>query len=134
MGLVLVVGGTGGLGRPTVSLLRDAGSRVRVLVRPSKSGEVIDGFASAGIEIAHGDLKDLPSLAAACDGVDTVVSTATSAGNRLDGDSIETVDHAGTLALVAAAEAAKVAHFVYVSFADIEVEFPLKSAKKAIQD
>jgi uncharacterized protein YbjT (DUF2867 family) len=134
MGLVLVVGGTGELGRVVVPLLRDAGSRIRVLVRSAKSSEVIDSFASSEIEIARGDLKDLPSLATACRGADTVVSTATSTGNRLDGDSIETVDHAGTLALVEAAEAAKVGHFVYVSFADIEVDFPLKSAKKAVQD
>jgi uncharacterized protein YbjT (DUF2867 family) len=59
---------------------------------------------------------------------------ATSTTRRLDGDSIETVDGAGTLALVEAAEAAKVEHFVYLSFADIEVDYPLKSAKKAVED
>src|SRR4051794_35514371 len=110
MGLVLVVGGTGELGRLVVPLLREAGSRVRVLVRSPENSELMNGFTSSGVEVVQGDLKAPSSLAAACRGVETVVSTATSATNRLDGDSIETVDHSGTLALVEAAEAAKVAH------------------------
>jgi uncharacterized protein YbjT (DUF2867 family) len=36
--------------------------------------------------------------------------------------------------LVEAAEVADAAHFVYVSFADIDVDFPLRAAKKAVED
>jgi uncharacterized protein YbjT (DUF2867 family) len=128
----LVVGSTGYLGRAVVALLADAGTPVRALVRPSRGSEVTAGFASS-VEIARGDLKDPASLAAACQGVTSIVSTATATSSRLEGDSIETVDARGQESLVDAAKAAGVRRFVFVSFAESKIDFALQRAKRAVE-
>ncbi len=87
---------------------------------------------------AIGDLTDPPSLSAACEGVDTVVATATAIGRRLagaGGPSIREVDELGMLALVDAAETAGVARFVYVSYAGVDAGLgtPIERAKLAVE-
>ena len=63
-----------------------------------------------------------------------VISTASSTLSRQQGDSIETVDHYGQLALVEAARGAGVARFVFVSFRENpDVQFPLTIAKRAVE-
>ena len=50
------------------------------------------------------------------------------------GDSIETVDHQGQLALLEAAQRAGVDHFVFVSFRENpNIQFPLTAAKRAVE-
>ncbi len=81
-----------------------------------------------------GDLKDRHSLARASAGAAAVVSTASSTLSRQEGDSIESVDQQGQLDLIEAAESAGVTHFVFISFASVAVDFPLQSAKRAVED
>lgn len=92
---ILVTGGTGTLGRPTVDLLRAAGHDVRVLSR------------STG-----GDLSTGAGLAEALDGVDTVLHLATSASRR---------DVAQAGRLVDAATGAGVEHVVFISIVGVDV-------------
>jgi len=89
---------------------------------------------SLNVEVARGDLKNRSTLASACRGVNAVISTASSTLSRQDGDSIQTVDLEGQLNLVDAAKAANVSHFVLVSFPQTDVEFPLQSAKRVVED
>src|SRR5439155_6523744 len=78
--------------------------------------------------------KDDASLARSCDGVHAVISTASSTLSRQAGDSIETVDQQGQLALVDAARRAGVDHFVFVSFRENPgIQFPLTVAKRAVE-
>ncbi|MER7243311.1 NAD(P)H-binding protein [Kribbella sp. NPDC000426] len=65
---ILVTGGTGNLGRPTVSQLRAAGHHVRVLSR------------AAGPDRVVADLTSGAGLRAAVEGADVVVHLATSLG------------------------------------------------------
>ena len=129
----LIVGATGLLGGEICSLLRARGSRVRALTRPTSDPDRIERLRARGAEIVMGDLKDPASLASACRGVDTVLTTASSTLSHQPGDSIETVDRRGQLDLVEAAEAAGVRHFVYVSFPPVALEFPLQSAKREVE-
>lgn len=130
--MILVVGGTGQLGSRVVELLVDAGQPVRCLVRP---GSADDALNDLGVEVVYGDLTDHASLPAGCAGVDTVVTTATVIGRRLAGTgpqpTIRAVDEVGMAALIAAAEAAGVQRFVYVSYAGVErsPSSPLSRAK-----
>ncbi len=130
--MILVVGGTGLLGTRVVDLLVKAGQPVRCLVRPGTRDE---GLRNWGVEVVRGDLTDHASLPAACAGIETVVTTATVIGRRLDGaaqqPSIREVDEVGMAALIAAAEAAGVKRFVYVSFAGVQdsPSSPLSRAK-----
>ncbi len=85
-------------------------------------------------EEVAGDLKDPASLAAACAGVDAIISTTTSVATAREGDSIETVDHQGQLNLVAAARHAGVKRFVFISFRDNKsYPNPLSDAKRAVE-
>lgn len=70
MAIILVTGGTGTLGRPTVDHLRAAGHEVRVLSRRT------------GPDLITGDLTTGSGVDTAVDGVDTIVHLATGLGRR----------------------------------------------------
>jgi uncharacterized protein YbjT (DUF2867 family) len=126
----LVVGSTGDLGGKIVRGLAEAGVSVRAMVR----GDVSQKPPARGVELVKGDLKVRASLVEACRGVSTVISTATATRSRLDGDSIETVDHAGQLSLVEVAEKAGVERFLFVSFVEFpHLNFALQRAKRAVE-
>jgi len=74
-----------------------------------------DALRQLGCSTVTGDLKDPASLVSACRGADCVITTANSISSRLSGDSLQSVDRDGTLALVAAARANGVRTFVYTS-------------------
>ena len=131
--MILVVGATGMLGAEICRLLAEQGKPVRALVRKTSSPEKTAALETRGAELVLGDLKDRASLVAACRGAKSVISTASSTFSRQEGDSIETVDGQGQLALIDAAAAAGVEHFVLISFPPIELEFPLQSAKRAAE-
>lgn len=125
--MILIVGATGTLGGRITRGLLAQGKEVRILVRdPSPSFELApmglatdaDTLVQAGAQRVTGDLTDRASLDAACAGVDTVLTTATSA--KRDGD-LEAVDLNGTLNLIAAARKAGVSHFIYTSAYGSEV-------------
>lgn len=132
--MILIVGATGILGTEICRLLRERGQPVRALVRATSDPEKAARLRTDGAEVVRGDLKDRASLERACDGVDTVVSTASSTLSRQEGDSIESVDRLGQLALIEAAESAGVKHFVLVSFGSVDLDFALQSAKRAAEE
>ena len=106
---------------------------MRALARESSNPAAVDRLRGLGAEIVLGDLKDRASIEAACHGVDTVITTASSTLSRQPGDSIATVDRQGQLDLIAAAEAAGVKRFVLISFAAIDLDFPLQAAKRDVE-
>ena len=78
MSVTLVVGATGLVGSEVCKQLAATGQAVRALVRtPSDPGKVRK-LEAEGVEIVTGDLRDPASLAAACRGVDVVITTASS--------------------------------------------------------
>lgn len=92
MTTILVTGGTGTLGTPTVAALRAEGHDVRVLSRRREPG------------LSTGDLLSGAGVAEALDGVHTVVHLAT---GRRDVDAART--------LIQHARAAGIRHFVLIS-------------------
>ena len=118
--MILVVGATGQLGGLIVRTLLDRGSPVRALVR----GPVEGGADPDGVDTVVGDLKDPASLAAACDGVSAVITTANAVG-RGGADTIESVDRRGNRDLVEAAAAAGVRRFVFTSVLGAAPDSPL---------
>ena len=108
---ILVTGGTGTLGRPTVERLRSAGHDVRVLSR------------RAGPDRVAGDLTTGAGLADAMRGVRAVLHLATSGGKR----DVEHAQH-----VVGAARSAGVPHVVFISIVGVDVNpFPYYRAKFA---
>jgi uncharacterized protein YbjT (DUF2867 family) len=130
----VIVGATGLLGNQICTLLADRGKPVKALVRATSNPDKVTHLHNIGAEIVRGDLKDPPSLATACRDAHTVISTASSTLSRQEGDSIESVDREGQLHLVEAAEAAGVRHFVLISFPNAGIDFPLQSAKRAVEE
>jgi len=130
----LVVGATGMLGGEICRLLAGQGKPVRGLVRKTSTEANVTRLRGLGVEVVRGDLKDQASLAAACRSASAVLSTASSTLSRQEGDSIESVDRQGQLNLIEAAEQAGIKHFVLISFPGIDLDFPLQSAKRAVED
>jgi uncharacterized protein YbjT (DUF2867 family) len=132
--MVLVVGATGLLGSAVCYKLVERGEKVRALVRDTSSKETVGAMRASGVELFTGDLKDVGSIEAACRGVDSVISTASSTLSRQPGDSIESVDAAGQLNLVNAAKNAGVGRFLFVSFRRPSgISFPLADAKEQVE-
>ena len=130
----LLVGATGLLGPEICQRLVKAEHQVRALIRPTADGAKRAALVGLGVELIEGDLKEAGSLARACAGIQTVISTASSTLSRQAGDSIESVDQQGQLALVEAARRAGVDRFVFVSFRENpSIQFPLTVAKRAVE-
>lgn len=119
--MILVVGATGRLGSNIVRRLISRSEQVRVLARPDSSFEALQQLGAA---VSIGDLKDRASLDRACQGINTVITTANSARRGGD-DNVDTVDSRGTTALIDAAKAAGVRHFIYVSVLGVSAESPV---------
>jgi len=54
--------------------------------------------------------------------------------SRREGDSIESVDRQGQLNLIEVAEEAGVRHFILISFPSVDIDFPLQTAKRTVED
>jgi uncharacterized protein YbjT (DUF2867 family) len=111
--MILIVGATGRLGLEICRRLRDQGRGVRALVRPGSPREPL--LQEIGVEIHHGDLRVPHTVAPACDGVATVISTATAMGSKDKSLSLRTVDRDGQLALVELARLRGVKSFLFLS-------------------
>src|SRR5262249_31216316 len=134
---VLVVGATGVLGMEVCRQLAAAGKKVKGLVRISSQKEKVNGLHELGVETVPGDMKDPQSLYQAFKNVDAIISSATSTISHQEGDSIETVDLSGQLNVAEAASAAGLQHVVFISFPPfppMTPEFPLQSAKRAVEN
>ena len=130
----LLVGATGLLGPEICQRLTASGHQVRALIRPTADATKRAALVGLGVELVEGDLKDAASLARASAGVQAVISTASSTLSRQAGDSIETVDQQGQLALVESARRAGVDRFVFVSFRENpDIQFPLTVAKRTVE-
>jgi uncharacterized protein YbjT (DUF2867 family) len=118
--MILIVGITGVLGRETARQLLAAGHNVRGLTRnPDNAADL----KKLGAEIVQGDLIDPASLTKACQGVDAVLAAA----HQLMGAGkykSEAVDDEGHRALIDAAKAAGVKHFVYTSAQYVSPDHP----------
>jgi uncharacterized protein YbjT (DUF2867 family) len=118
--MILVIGGTGQVGRRIVELLHRQGSRTRVLTRdPARPGRSqVDG-----VEFVVGDLLRRDSLVAALDGVDVVVCTAHGGrGSRANGP--RGIEGRGLPQLIEVARDSALKQFVYLSTASARPDSP----------
>src|SRR5215469_2341927 len=111
--LVFVTGATGFLGSHVARVLAEAGSQLRLLVRPSSD---LRNVAELNAERVVGDLRDPASFAKALDGCDAVFHVA--ADYRLwvrDPDQMYRSNVEGTRGLLKAAKQRGVRRVVYTS-------------------
>jgi uncharacterized protein YbjT (DUF2867 family) len=134
--MILVAGATGLLGGHVVELLVEGGHDVRCLAR---SRAALPPSWQGRVAVVDADLTAPASLREACEGVDTVVATATAIARRLAGErglNIRDVDEQGMINLVDAAEGSGASRFVYLSYAGLTpvLGTPFERAKLAVEE
>ncbi len=110
---VLVVGGTGTLGRQIVRRALDQGHQVRCMVRSPRKAAFLTEW---GCELTRGDLLEPASLAYAMEGQEALIDSATARAN--DPGSAYEIDWSGKQNLLAAARTAGVNRVVFMSLLD----------------
>jgi uncharacterized protein YbjT (DUF2867 family) len=117
--MILVVGGTGRVGRQIVELLRRDRLPVRVLTRDPAHVPL----RPAGVEVARGDLRRPRSLTGALAGVDTIVCSAHGGEGRA-GNGPRGIEGTALPHLVGLAGALPIRQFVYLSSASARPDSP----------
>ena len=115
--MILVAGGTGFVGAGIVRELVRRGKHVGVLTRDAAKAR--SRFPGLNVEYRAGDVRDAGSLTQALAGVETVIGSQqfpnSPVENPRKGYTFEEIDAKGTEALVAAAKAAGVQRYIYLS-------------------
>ena len=123
---VLVVGGTGTLGRQIAKRALDEGHSVRCMVRSPRKAAFLQEW---GCELTRGDLLDPESLAYALEGQEAVIDAATA--RATDAGSCYAVDWIGQQNLFHAMQKSGVKRLVFFSLlkADQHLDVPLMEIK-----
>jgi len=79
---VLVIGGTGFIGKYLVKQLVEAGHGVRVVTRGMSAGNI--GLAGLHVELVQGDIADAEFMDKALEGIDIVYDLAKATGSKWD--------------------------------------------------
>jgi uncharacterized protein YbjT (DUF2867 family) len=110
---VLVIGGTGTLGRQIARRALDAGHTVRCVVRSPRKASFLQEW---GCDLTRGDLLEPASLDYALEGQEAVIDAATA--RATDGGSAYEIDWDGKQNLFAACRRAGLSRLVFVSLLD----------------
>jgi len=107
---ILVIGGTGTLGRQIVKRALDEGYQVKCLVRDFRRGAFLKDW---GAELIYGDLSIPSTIPGTLKGINVIIDSATI--RSTSSYTSETIDWKGKLAVIEAAEMASIKKIVSFS-------------------
>jgi uncharacterized protein YbjT (DUF2867 family) len=127
---LLIIGGTGTLGRQIVLQALTKGYQVRCLVRNFRKASFLKEW---GVELVYGDLNKPETIPACFKGITAVIDASTSRAEELN--ALQKVDWEGKLSLIEAAKAANVKRFVFFSAQNLEQfeSIPFMKVKNGIE-
>ena len=127
---LLIIGGTGTLGRQIVLQALTKGYPVRCMVRNFRKANFLKEW---GVELVYGDLTRPETLPPCLLGITAVIDASTSRPDELD--SLKNVDWYGKFYLIEAAKVANIKHFIFFSAQNIEQfeNIPLMRLKYRIE-
>jgi uncharacterized protein YbjT (DUF2867 family) len=127
---LLIVGGTGTLGRQIVLQALTKGYPVRCMVRNFRKANFLKEW---GVELVYGDLSRPETISPCLRGITAIIDASTSRANELD--SLKKVDWDGKLCLIEAAKASNIKRFIFFSAQNVEQfeTIPLMKLKNGIE-
>lgn len=128
---LLIIGATGTLGRQITLQALTKGYKVRCLVRNFSRANFLKEW---GAELVYGDLTIPETIPACLQGINVIFDASTSRPD--DFNIVKKVDWDGKLALIEAAEAAKIDRFIFCSAQNLEQSstIPLIKMKSGIEN
>jgi len=127
---LLIIGGTGTLGRQVVLQALTKGYQVRCLVRNFRKASFLKEW---GVELVYGDLTKPETIPPCLKGITAIIDASTSRASELE--SLKKVDWEGKLCLIEASKVANIQRFIFFSAQNVEQfeTIPLMKIKNGIE-